>query len=188
MTKILHFWKAFKRLLKSHLVYDKYFQNELLYVSKHTLNQQGQLYKSCQSRPFLSYQAQQGGYAFSSNQGLFWTHKYRRNDGCNHQSKPLFRQGSSVNSKTRWKKFGEEWDIDICQSIFLQIILVHYKRKRRDYAKIILTKWSNLTSPIRGKWTSVPPEGQITYITDIVFSKGCINLNQNMRKHQRNLN
>lgn len=112
------FYVFVKHLFKSHVV-ENYFQNELLHVSKHTPNRPRCLYKSCQLRPFLfvsSATKLKGWMCFSPNQGLFWTHKYNRHDGCNHPSKLLFRQDSSMTAKFRCREF-PGWDINLMSKL-----------------------------------------------------------------------
>lgn len=105
----------------------------------------------------LSYQAQQGGCAFPPNQGLFWTHKYRRYNGRSHQSTLLFGQESPMSTKTRWRELDKDGLFPKCQSLCLPSTHAHYNRKKGDYRDTTFTEGSNLTLPVKGKWTSVPP-------------------------------
>lgn len=154
MTKILHFCKAFKSLFKSHLV-NKYFQNELLHVSKHIPNRPVWLSKSCQSRPFLPMSS---------------TTKLSRVDVLSHSitdyvgltnlegmMDATIRVNHSMTAKTGGESLMRSGTFTQCQS---------YLPKKRPTT---LTKRFNLTPPIRDKWASVPPdmaprEGQITNI------------------------
>lgn len=61
----------------------------------------------------FSYWAPQEGCACPPHPGLLCIQKDSRDDGCNHQSEPSFRQESSMSTKTRWRESEEEWDIYI---------------------------------------------------------------------------
>lgn len=170
-------WGEKKRLSESHPVYNTYFQNELLRVSERMPDGRGQL---CKSRGSGSRRLSRRLLPVSSATNLI---------RVDVPSRP-------ITSYFRLTNIEGMMDVAIIQA---RINSECYnwvgkgKREKSVYLETALSEGSKLTSPIGGKWTSVPPdkvprEGQIPHIAHKYSHQGRMDLNQNMRNHQRNGN
>lgn len=160
--------KGYSKVIRS--VYNTYFQNELLRVSRRTPDSRGQLCKSHQSgsrrlwTPFLRVSSATDLIrADVPSRPITGCYGLTNIEGMMHAAVRVnIIQASIISERYNWVGKETTW-----------------------------SEGSKLTSPIGGKWTSVlpdkaPREGQIPYITYKYSHQGHVDLNRNRRNHQRN--